>query len=803
MTQSKISTPTMAEEKRRAILVAQNIGANNALFLILGIYLTVTTGAWQAIGVILLALEAMIGGFVAASMFKGGQAKQATWVLLITNCTAPALAAWIVASFSWVSVAYIAVSTYFIYSYATSPEQKRPILTTIVLALVVSAVSWFAQGPWMLVSPAMLTIAPIFVTILGIIFIVIVTRQVLQGNIRSRLIAWFAIVGLVPLTLIAAMSYYLSYQTITRQTEEQLNSIAEDKAQQIEQYAAERQKGVAIFARQPVTINALNSFTSAFIIGGVDSEQYNLLNDEYRSYLADFAQGYGYDDLFLISKGGLIVFSTTSGEDLGSNLYSGIYKNTELAKVYVQSQTLLEVNFSDFTYYPPTNEPAAFIAAPVMKDDELIGAVALQVNNKDLYAAVNDFTGLGSTGEIQIGSKVGDKILFVIPLRNDPYAAFRISTLIGSNTGLAIQQAIQGLSGGAITTDYRGQEVLASWRYLPGLRWAMVVKIDTEEAFAPITALRNAALLMGGLSLLAVIIAAFLVANSIARPIINLTKVAQIVSGGDINAQAKVETNDEVGILAGTFNAMTAQLRDLISSLEQRVTARTKDLETVAEVGTATATILESRKLLQEVVDLTKDRFSLYHSHIYLMDEKGENLVLTAGAGEPGRVMVAEGRSIPLAREQSLVARAARERKGVTVNDVTQAPDFLPNPLLPDTRSELAVPMIVGGNVLGVFDIQSEQVGRFTDTDVNIQTTLAAQLATSIQNVRSFERSKKEAELQSLVNLIGSRIQRTTSIEETLQTAIRELGTAIGASRVKAKLHPASEAVSTETTSAD
>ena len=90
-------------------------------------------------------------------------------------------------------------------------------------------------------------------------------------------------------------------------------------------------------------------------------------------------------------------------------------------------------------------------------------------------------------------------------------------------------------------------------------------------------------------------------------------------------------------------------------------------------------------------------------------------------------------------REQSLVARAAREGKGVTVNDVTQAPDFLPNPLLPNTRSELAVPMIAGGNVIGVFDIQSEEVSRFTDTDINIQTTLAAQLATSIQNVRSFE----------------------------------------------------------------
>jgi GAF domain-containing protein len=170
------------------------------------------------------------------------------------------------------------------------------------------------------------------------------------------------------------------------------------------------------------------------------------------------------------------------------------------------------------------------------------------------------------------------------------------------------------------------------------------------------------------------------------------------------------------------------------------------------------------------------------------LDENGENLVLTAGAGEPGRIMVAEGRSISLNREQSLVARAARERKGVTVNDVTQAPDFLPNSLLPDTHSELAVPMIVGGNVIGVFDIQSEQVGRFTDSDINIQTTLAAQLATSIQNVRQFEQSKSQADLESLVNAIGQKIQRTTTVDDTLQTAIREIGLALGASRVSAHI---------------
>lgn len=271
-------------------------------------------------------------------------------------------------------------------------------------------------------------------------------------------------------------------------------------------------------------------------------------------------------------------------------------------------------------------------------------------------------------------------------------------------------------------------------------------------------------------------------------PLAHLSEVAQQIGSGELSTTVNVEGYQEVSSLASALDGMRVDLQASYSNLEQRVSERTRDLEIVAEVGTATSTILNADRLLQEVVDLTKERFNLYHSHIYLLDETGEHLILTAGAGEPGRVMVAEGRSIPLDREQSLVARAARERQGVTVNDVTQAPDFLPNPLLPDTRSELAVPMIVGGQVIGVFDIQSDQVGRFTESDVNIQTTLAAQLATSIQNVRSFERSKTQADFESLVNTIGQKIQRASTVEDTLQVAIRELGTALGATRVKVML---------------
>lgn len=235
------------------------------------------------------------------------------------------------------------------------------------------------------------------------------------------------------------------------------------------------------------------------------------------------------------------------------------------------------------------------------------------------------------------------------------------------------------------------------------------------------------------------------------RTISTLTETAVAISGGDLSRVAPVESRDEIGTLAKSFNAMTSQLRDLIGSLEHRVADRTQALSSVAEISMAASTILDTDKLLQQVVDLAKERFGFYHAHIYLLNEAGDTLVLSSGAGEVGRKMVAEKRTIPLDREQSLVARAARERKGVTVNDVTTAPDFLSNPLLPDTHAELAVPMMVGDKVIGVFDLQSELVGRFTDADIAVQTTLASQIASAVQNAHSFAQTEQQRRQTELI----------------------------------------------------
>lgn len=184
---------------------------------------------------------------------------------------------------------------------------------------------------------------------------------------------------------------------------------------------------------------------------------------------------------------------------------------------------------------------------------------------------------------------------------------------------------------------------------------------------------------------------------------------------------------------------------------------RANQLETVATVSTTASTVLNPDTLLQQVVNLTKTRFNLYHAHIYLLDENWNTLLLASGAGEVGSQMVESGHAIDMNAERSLVARAAREKQPVIINDVRNEVGFLPNPLLPETRSELAIPMVVGENVLGVFDVQSNQADAFSKEDASIYSTLASQIAVALQNARLYqEQAATVTQLRELDRLKSS-----------------------------------------------
>ncbi len=244
--------------------------------------------------------------------------------------------------------------------------------------------------------------------------------------------------------------------------------------------------------------------------------------------------------------------------------------------------------------------------------------------------------------------------------------------------------------------------------------------------------------------------AALAASHVLSRPLARLTRVAEQVAGGDLAARAEVTSRDEIGTLAAAFNTMAGRVAELVSTLEQRVGERTAQLQAAAEISRATASVRDMDELLRLALDLIRDRFGYYHASIFLLDESGRSAVLREATGEVGTRLKVRGHRLAVG-SRSLIGWVTANRQPRVARDVGEDPFHFKNPLLPDTHSELAIPLVSGRRVLGALDVQSQQADAFGPDDVQVLQTVADQLSIAIENAELFERT--QANLRELGNL--------------------------------------------------
>jgi CheY-like chemotaxis protein len=239
------------------------------------------------------------------------------------------------------------------------------------------------------------------------------------------------------------------------------------------------------------------------------------------------------------------------------------------------------------------------------------------------------------------------------------------------------------------------------------------------------------------------------VARYLTRPIHNLTEAAEAIRRGNYDISLPPANSQELDELGSIFKQMADSVQESQAEIEARVVERTRQLETVADITGRINATPDLDELLNELVNHVKQSFDYYHVHVYLIDPNRQNLVMRAGVGEAGAQMKAQGHSIPLDAPTSPVARAARNNEVVNIQDVRETENWLPNPLLPDTRAEMAVPLMREGEVIGVLDVQADRVADLDENDANLLRSLANQLAVALTNARLFKQmtqSKEEAE---------------------------------------------------------
>ncbi|MGB7876857.1 MAG: GAF domain-containing protein [Anaerolineales bacterium] len=206
-------------------------------------------------------------------------------------------------------------------------------------------------------------------------------------------------------------------------------------------------------------------------------------------------------------------------------------------------------------------------------------------------------------------------------------------------------------------------------------------------------------------------------------------------------------------------------------------------IQTAAEIARDISSALNLDELLLKAVNLIHERFNFYHASIFLIDSSGKNAVIREATGDAGAQLKRVGHKLSVG-SKSIVGYVSGQGDPLVVNDITKDATHLPNPMLPDTRAEAAIPLKIGDRILGVLDVQSTVPYSFSPNDINTFQTLADQLAIAVNNTELFAETQEHLSQHRLLHHITTSAASGTTLEEALTSAVEGLQVTLGGDRV-------------------
>lgn len=673
-------------------------------------------------------------------------------------------------SLSGIPYILIAISVGFLLSNLLPENRASDWVNTIGIISALSIYQLNVVTPFVQFSNSTITLIVIAASIIIVLFTIVqLIRRKLIASLRTKLIIGSMALALIPLIVLSVINNRYIENLYREQTVEALTTESTQTAQSIDDFISSTSKSLEVESK----LAAIQDYLRLDPTLRADSTQEIQLRSTLRSLQTksdNYPPSYAILDLE------------------GDNLFDTNVLN--LGKSESATDYFINASFSDMSFVSsinfPENSEKAYInfITPIKNSASTTlgylrarydAAIFQNLLDESIYSSnAKSYPILINENGLRLADKYAPDQIYhsLVDYSDDQY-----TQLINSNKlpkfvsrenlyipQADIERAITTLSSGEFFTTvinvqdkaipHAGTVVKLSTKL-----WTLVYLQDQTPMTAAIAEQNNLNSTITTTVAVIIGILIAIVANLFLAPILRLTEAAGKISSGDLNAQVKITSQDELGILGNSFNSMTMQLKDFIDTLEKRVDERTRQLaeqnkslqfrsrqlQTVAEVARNIVSTREVDTLLTNVTQVVSERFGFYHVGVFLLDETGDYAVLRAANSEGGQRMLARQHRLRVG-QVGIVGYATGSGEPRIATDVGEDAVYFNNPDLPQTKSEMALPLKLGDKVIGALDIQSTKSNAFTDEDIELFNTLANQIAIAINNNQLYEETTKALE---------------------------------------------------------
>jgi GAF domain-containing protein len=655
----------------------------------------------------------------------------------------------------------------------------------ITIALVAGAIAFgmdFLPQLWRIPSLSSLyTKYSMFIAILVFIFYVFVNFQIYK--VQTKLMFFFLGVNVLIIVSLTTITSQITRQFVTRSIEHKLSVSASGLADEIDHFLLYSQTELRIHSESQPLVDYLRLSPEARRRNNLEDAVFNLLNkwnvpdpDKVNSYALLNLEGVNIQD--------------TNRLAIGNNESSFAYFSQPLQNFqpYLSPISKDSQEASVITFSIPVKDPRGVIGVLRFKYNTRL--LNLLVRKFDLHGGPESFglildekgniiargggtdSSQASTAdllEVEIQTLQNKKTIEI--LGGSEYFPTTRNAKLSSNE--IFNETHIKISG----ANVEGIAVIAPLTQVP---WKSVYFQSSGAAYASMQATRDRIIAVSEGIMLLMIIISSLGAAYLTIPINRLTLAAKEFGQGNLTSHVDISSQDELGILAETFNQMVAELRTTFVGLEDRIQERTRSIEVSTEIGRKISTILDTFELANEVVYQLQMAFDYYHVELYLADHNTDTLIMAASSNTIGDNQLINNHQTPIG--VGIVGRAAKNKSIILIQDLYAEPDWQTSLFTSEAKSVAALPIVLGNNLLGVLNVFQNTKNGLTAQDTNILKLITSQLATALHNAQLLENARKQAELEKRLSVITEAIRQNTDIDRSLKVAAREIGRSTSAS---------------------